>query len=165
VRILLCAILVGLCAWAGRSAAMVQVRRARLLKTVLGEMEPLRLRMLSQRLPLKDALSGCVWEEMREMGKEMEQADAVSAWKNVCRKRVSRGEAMDCLEEEELKVLDGFFAGLGESGVRQQEALFENTKTELERILQAASKTCGEKTRLYTALGALAGAALVIMVF
>ena len=164
VRIMLSVALIGMCTWAGRSAAMVQVRRIRFLDAVLKEMEMLKNRMLLQRLPLGEAFLHSNWSVFSEMGKEMGEDDALHAWGIVFGKRVC-GADIACIEEEELHALEAFFSQLGSSGVREQETLFEGTRTELEKIRQGAGKVCSEKMRLYTALGALTGAALVIMLF
>ena len=122
--------------------------------------------MLFRKLPLETALRESEIALFREIGENMEGAQPASrAWHEVKRHRSARGETMDCLQKEELAVLDAFFDQLGTSGAREQAALVERTLAELDALRQNGTKICAERVRLYTALGALTGAALAIMTF
>ena len=163
VRIVLAGILAALCALAGRTAAAALARRKRVLSSALAALEPLKIRMLHRRLPLETALCESEDALLRLVGKAMPGKTALEAWDAVRTRQMKRGGLLDSLAREDCAALRAFFAQLGESGAREQEALFARTAEELGALSAQADKSCAERTRLYTSLGALLGAALAIL--
>ena len=100
---------------------------------------------------------------LRLVGEAMPGKTALEAWDAVRIRQTKRGGLLDSLAREDCAALRAFFAQLGESGAREQEALFARTAEELGALSAQADKSCGERTRLYTSLGALLGAALAIL--
>ena len=163
VRIVLAGILAALCALAGRTAAAALARRKRVLSSALAALEPLKIRMLHRRLPLEAALCESEDALLRLVGEAMPGKTALEAWDAVRIRQTKRGGLLDSLAREDCAALRAFFAQLGESGAREQEALFARTAEELGALSAQADKSCAERTRLYTSLGALLGAALAIL--
>ena len=131
VRIVLAGILAALCALAGRTAAAALARRKRVLSSALAALEPLKIRMLHRRLPLEAALCESEDALLRLVGEAMPGKTALEAWDAVRIRQTKRGGLLDSLAREDCAALRAFFAQLGESGAREQEALFARTAEEL----------------------------------
>ena len=122
VRIVLAGILAALCALAGRTAAAALARRKRVLSSALAALEPLKIRMLHRRLPLEAALCESEDALLRLVGEAMPGKTALEAWDAVRIRQTKRGGLLDSLAREDCAALRAFFAQLGESGAREQEA-------------------------------------------
>ena len=71
---------------------------------------------------------------------------------------------LECLTGTDVSVLDALFAGLGRTGRDEQDSLFSMIITRLEEALSQAKSRFQESSRMFTALGALVGVAICIMI-
>ena len=100
-----------------------------------------------------------------DVAAQTERFSLAAAWKSVRAAAVKRGGALDSLEPADLGILDSLFSALGATGREDQRRLLEGSATALQQQAEAAQARLGEKGRLYTTLGLLAGAALVMLFF
>ena len=162
VRLALGAAVIAACAYAGRSLARVDQRRARILAETMDGMQLLRIHMLENLLPLDTALEKSQAFVFRETGRCMDGRSARDAWHDVSCKGTARGGTLDSLTAEDCEVLDRFFMHLGGSSREEQRQVFDVAIRELGALENASRSAGDQKNRLYTALGALAGAATVV---
>ena len=156
------AAIIGACAMAGRSLARVDQRRSKLLADTMDGLQILRIRMLDELMPLEDALTRSETIILSQTGRYMNGRSASDAWKDVQKKETIRGGKMDSLGKDDIAVMDRFFMRLGGSSRDEQRQLFDVAIRELGELENSARCDSMQKNRLYTALGALAGAAAVV---
>jgi len=162
VKLALGAAIIGACAMAGRSLARVDMRRSGLLAETMDGLQLLRVHMLDDLMPVDTALARSQSYVMNAVGECLDGGSAYDAWQIVSRRETARGGKLDCLTAGDCEVLDRFFLRLGNSSVDEQRLIFDSAIKEM-GALESASRTDGvQKNRLYTALGALAGAAAVV---
>ncbi|MGL4850046.1 MAG: stage III sporulation protein SpoIIIAB [Clostridium sp.] len=65
-------------------------------------------------------------------------------------------------EEDDEKVIGDFLRGLGESGIYGQEKIFEMAKINVEKNIKEADEISKKNSKMYSYLGVLIGAMLVI---
>ncbi|MGL4873726.1 MAG: stage III sporulation protein SpoIIIAB [Clostridium sp.] len=65
-------------------------------------------------------------------------------------------------EEDDEKIIGDFLKGLGESGIYGQEKIFEMTRINLEKNIKEADEISKRNSKMYSYLGVLVGAMLVI---
>lgn len=147
---------------AGRAFAGSNTRRARLLAELMDALQMLRVHMLERLMPLGTALSRSQSQILSEMGAAADSVGAAAAWNDVKSRELRRGGGLDCLSGADIKVLDGLFEALGTTGRSEQRPVIDGAIKELGLLEAEARAGSGEKSRLYTTLGALAGAAVVI---
>ena len=85
------------------------------------------------------------------------------AWYEVSCRETARGGRLNSLAAADCEALDRFFMKLGNSSLDEQRMVFDSAIKELGGLEDAARSAGEQKNRLYTALGALAGAAAVVV--
>lgn len=162
VRAALSAVIVGACAFAGRSLAKADMRRASMLAETMDSMQLLRIHMLDGLAPLNTALCRSNGYIMKSTGELMADMTVTEAWLEISAKQTVKGGRLDSLDREDIAVLDRFFYDIGRSSQEELRHIFDTTIRELGR-LEAAARTGGDrKYRMYTSLGALTGLAVVV---
>lgn len=159
----LCVVLGG--ALTGRTLAQSARRRADTLLEVGEGLRSLRIHMTGLFEPVKDALSRSSSPLLNAVGLEMaEGVSASRAWTSVEARERVRGRLIDALTDEDRRFLGQLFAGLGESGKAEQEALVNASIQAIERQLEAARAKAAEAEKLYLRLGILIGLMLALVV-
>lgn len=156
-----CAVIV-FCTMAGRAFAGGNARRAKLLAEMMDALQMLRVHMLDRLMPLGTALSRSQSHILNEMGTAVDKTGAAAAWSEIKSRELRRGGRLDCLSGRDIQVLDGLFEALGTTGRSEQKPVIDGAIKELGILEAEARSKSGEKSRLYTTLGALAGVAVVI---
>lgn len=149
-------------ALAGRALARANIRRCTLLAETMDAMQLLRIHMLDSLMPLGAALEKSTGYIFQETGRRLAGNSAAEAWRELKAEQHIRGGRLDCLAESDIWALDRFFEMLGASSREEQRQVFETVIKELGALESAARGEGDKKNRLYTALGALAGAAAVV---
>lgn len=161
-RLALSLVVIAGCALAGRSVARVDMRRARLIAETMDSLQLLRIHMLDGLMPLRAAMEktpGTVFVGMRDMPGG---GSAREAWAGLKRKEARRGGALDCMGADEREILDRLFESLGETGEEEQRRRFDSAIKELGALEDTLRGEGERRNRLYTTLGALAGAAVAV---
>lgn len=147
----------------GRSLSSACVRRVAVLRAFRDALVPLELKMLSELLPLNQALLGSRYEVFRTLAQALTgERGAREAWEHIAESLYTHGGVLDALEDADREAIDRFFSELGMSGQEEQRALFARTAGELKTLEDAASGRATDVSKLYTTLGALGGMALAI---
>lgn len=161
-KLALGAAVVGACAMAGRALAKVDTRRSGMLAEMMDGLQLLRVYMLDELMPLDMALARSQAYVLREVGGSMNGGTAYDAWQDVSRRETARGGKLDSLSADDCEVLDRFFRRLGDSSIEEQRQLFDAAIREIGSLESISRTESAQKNRLFTALGALAGAAVVV---
>lgn len=156
-----CAVVI-FCALAGKSFGGANARRVKMLAEIMDALQMLRVHMLDRLMPLEAAMCRSQSKLLNEIGDALGNAGAASAWQDVKARELRRGGLLDCLTLRDIEVLDCLFSALGSTGRREQRPVIDSAIKELGLLEAAARSESGEKGRLYTTLGALAGVAAVI---
>ena len=152
------------CAGTGRVMANAKKRRAELLGEILAAVRVLRIRMLNSMEPLSVLLRKSDSSLFCDLGNSLWVGSSLSeCWAEQKRTGTKRGGMLDSLGESELHVLDELFENLGGSGRDEQAELFGRVISQLEEMQDAARKKQTESAKMYTALGALAGVMIAIL--
>lgn len=162
-EIMLAVIPVG-CAGAGKILSNTKKRRAEVISEILAAVRVLRLRMLNSMEPLSILLrkSDCLL--FRELGNSLWVGSSLAeCWALQKKHSAQKGGLLDSLTQEDMRVLDTLFENLGKSGRDEQGELFAGIINRLEEAQQSARKKQTEAARMYTALGALAGVMIAIL--
>lgn len=149
-------------ALSGRALARANIRRCALLAETMDAVQLLRIHMLDSLMPLGAALEKSAGYIFQETGRLLADKSAAEAWRELKAAQHIRGGRLDCLAESDISTLDSFFEILGSSSREEQRHVFETVIKELGALESAARGEGEKKNRLYTALGALAGAAAVV---
>lgn len=161
--ILLAFILIA-CTAAGRMLSNARKRRMKVLGDILAAMRILRLRMLNSMEPVGILLRKSELGLFRDIGNCLwEGTGLLESWEQQKNRQTKRGKLLDCLTNEDLTVLDLFFKQLGGSGKDEQNNLYSVTIAELEDAQSQAKSVFADRAKLYTALGALTGLAICIL--
>ena len=153
------------CAGVGRALSNARRRRMELLGEVLAAMRVLRLRMLNSMEPLGILLRKSDSRLFRDLGNALrEDCGLRECWEELRSAATKRGCALDCLTVDDLRLLDGFFQRLGGSGREEQMELFSDCIAQLEEAQMQARKCFSDASKTYTALGALVGIAVCILI-
>lgn len=128
-------------------------------------MRVLRLRMLNSVEPIGILLRKSDARLFRDLGNGLWEGGGLEeCWQRMRAALTRRGGMLSMLSDEELRVLDGFFQNLGKSGRQEQNQLFSAAIAELEeRQVQARQHYLGS-SKLCTALGALIGIGICILI-
>lgn len=161
-RIALSGVLIACSALGGRALAKINIRRCALLAETMDSMQLLRIHMLDNLLPLETALEKSTGSILRETGARMSAGSAAEAWDKLRREQMKRGGQLDCLTAGDADALDRFFGRLGTTAREEQRQIFDSAIKELGALESAAREEGNRKNRLYTTLGALAGAAAAV---
>lgn len=153
------------CVAAGRVLSNARKKRCETITEILAAMRVLRLRMLNSMEPIGILLRKSDCRLFCELGNSLwEGAGLTEAWKNMRNGEGSRSCRLDSLTEDDLKILDTFFSGLGGSGREEQCELFSSVISDLEEQHGMARDKYRYASKLYTALGALLGIGICIMI-
>lgn len=153
------------CAGVGRALSNGRRRRAELLDELLAAMRVLRLRMLNSMEPLGILLRKSDARLFQQLGNSLWEGGGLGAcWQETRRAQARRGGALDCLSQEDLTLLDGFFQNLGASGREEQCALFSAVIERMEEAQARARRHYAETSRVYTALGTLVGIGVCVLI-
>lgn len=162
--LLLCMILFA-CAGAGRALSSGRRRRTELLNELLAALRVLRLRMLNSLEPVGILLRKSDAALLRDLGNRLWEGESLEeSWIALREKEIRRGGQLDSLSEGDQKLLDDFFRRLGGSGREELNDLFSATIAALEEAHAGARKLFAEASRTYTALGALIGVGICIII-
>jgi len=162
--LLLCTVLIS-CACIGRAMSNGRKRRANILGELLAGMRVLRLRMLNSLEPLGILLRKSDARLFHKLGNSLwEGSSLMECWEKLRDGETKRGKSMDCLTEEDILILNDFFLKLGGSGRDEQNELFSQIIPRLEEAHSDARRRFADASKTYTALGALAGVGLCIII-
>lgn len=153
------------CTGVGRSLSNARKRRFELLGELLAAMRVLRLRMLNSMEPLGILLRKSDSWLFRDLGNHLWEGGGLSeSWQSRRAVAARRGGGLDCLTEEDLLLLDGFFQNLGKSGRDEQCELFAGVIARMEEAQLQARKKYSDASRVYTALGSLVGIGICVLI-
>ena len=162
VRFALAAVILFCCGMFGKSLVITNRRRAKLLSEWMDGLQMLQVHMLDYLLPIRTALERSQFSVLRAL-EEQTRVDCVSAgWNRFREAETTRGGKLDCLSETDLTVLNRLFESLGVTAKEEQRQAFAAAIRELGRLESEARGEYQKKGRLYTMIGALAGAAVLI---
>lgn len=162
--VLLSVILIA-CAGVGRALSNGRRRRAELIGELLAAMRVLRLRMLNSMEPLGILLRKSDSRIFQDLGNALWEGGGLhECWQEMRRSQARRGGALDCLTEEDLVLLDGFFRNLGVSGREEQCELFASVIAGMEEAQARARRHYADASRVYTALGTLVGIGICVLI-
>ncbi len=162
-EVLLAAIPIG-CAGAGKILSNGKKRRAEVIGEILAALRVLRLRMLNSMEPLSVLLRKSDSLLLRELGNSLWVGSSLSeCWALQKKLSVKKGGLLDSLTAEDIEILDILFDKLGKSGRDEQGELFSTVIERLEQAQIGARRKQTEAARIYTALGALAGVTIAIL--
>ena len=149
----------------GRMLSNARRRRFELLGELLAAMRVLRLRMLNSMEPLGILLRKSDSRLFRDLGNALrEDCGLWECWEELRGAVTKRGCMLDSLTEDDLHLLDSFFQRLGGSGREEQMELFSDCIAQLEEAQTQARRSFSDASKTYTALGALVGIALCILI-
>lgn len=149
----------------GKAAADSLRRRANTLDALGEGLRVLRIHMTGLFEPVQLALQRSDCPILALVAKDMQNGrGAAQAWAQAKPEATRRGGPADALTQQDLGALDVLFAGLGQSGREEQEALLDSAIESVARLRQAARKRAGEADRLYVSLGLLIGLMLALIV-
>lgn len=155
-------LIVTACTAAGRMLSNVRRRRSELLGELLGAVRVLRIRVLNSAEPVSALMRRSDLPMLRNLAEVMGTGIPVEeAWERL--KLKASGE-MDSLDASDRLILDDFFSHLGKSGRDEQDELFSATIARLEDAQSQAKSRLADASRTFTALGALIGVAICILI-
>lgn len=159
--ILLCGIFIA-CTLCGSMLTASRRQRVKTMGDLLSAVRVLRLRMLNSTESVYALLNRSDFEAFRKIGGAGMDPEA-----NYLRLRdalTARGGALCSLGTDELKVLDNLFAHLGKSDRPQQNLLMNDVISQLEDMQLQARAQLRDNARMSTALGALVGIGVCVIV-
>lgn len=149
----------------GKMLSNARRRRTELLGEILAAMRVLRLRMLNSMEPLGILLRKSDSRLFRDIGNGLgENFGLKECWDELRAAATKRGCMLDSLTDDDLHLLDNFFRHLGGSGREEQMELFSSCIAQLEEAQSQAQSSFREASKTYTALGALVGIAICILI-
>ena len=155
-------LIIGACAASGSAFSYGRKRRHDALVGYLDAMRVLRIRILNSSEPLEILLGrselGAFQSLALEIAGGKSTDEAWQTWKTRNRKE------MECLTETDVGILDEFFSHIGRTGKDEQDALFSMTLERMETASAQAKVRHAESAKTFTALGALAGIAVCILI-
>ena len=127
-------------------------------------MRVLRLRMLNSMEPLAILLRKSDAALFQLLGNKLfEGATLEDAWQEL-RNKARRSTLLADLNDDDMHILDAFFSELGKSGKEEQSELFAKILAEMEEVHRIAKNNYLSSSKLYTALGTLAGLAVCVLI-
>lgn len=161
---LLCLILFA-CTGAGRALSAGRKRRAEALNELLAALRVLRLRMLNSLEPAGVLLRKSEAGLLRDLGNRLWEGETLAeSWLALRSEEQQRGRRLDSLTDGDLNLLDDFFRELGGSGREELSTRFSIAIAGLEEAYDGARKRFADVSKTYTALGALVGVGVCIMI-
>lgn len=140
-------------------------KRYELISEILAGMRVLRLRMLNSLEPLGILLRKSDCSLFCELGNSLWEGGGLNdCWQELRNARKGNSGPEGVLHEDDLQLLDTFFAGLGGSGREEQTELFASIIGQMEETQAQARKSYIDASKIYTALGTLIGIAVCIMI-
>ena len=150
------------CAATGRMFSNARRHRSELLGQLLGAVRVLRIRVLNSADPVSILMEKSELPLFRNIAEAMRDYGTLEeAWAEM--KRNATRE-MEALTDSDRALLDEFLHGLGKSGRKEQDELFSMTIARLEEAQTQAKNRFSDASRTFTALGALIGAAICILI-
>ncbi len=159
--ILLCGIFIA-CTACGRMLTGSRKNRVNMMGEILGAIRVLRLRMLNSNENVCTLLCRSDLGAFRRIGAA--GSDPGENWLRQRAELISRGGALDSLNTDDVKALDGLFVHLGKSDRRQQDLLLSDIIAQLEDTQLHARQQLRDSARMSTALGALIGIGICVIV-
>lgn len=150
---------------AGKILANAKKRRSELIGEILAAVRVLRLRMLNSMEPLSILLrkSDCLL--FRDLGNSLWVGSSLQeCWSLQKKQCMKKGGMLDSLTDSDSAILDALFERLGQNGRDEQNELFASVISQLEEAQLSAGRKQIEAMRLYTALGALSGIMIAILI-
>lgn len=149
---------------AGRAISNSRRKRLNVLSDLLAAMRVLRLRMLNSMEPIGILLRRSESQLLCDIGKDLHSgATLEESWLHF-RANARRHVELSSLNEEDLRILDVFFHGLGKTGRDEQNELFSSVIGSMEEAQMHAKGKYADAAKLYTALGALIGIAVCVLI-
>lgn len=159
---LLLVLITAACAGMGRVFSNARRRRSELLGELLGAVRVLRIRVLNSAEPVSVLMEKSELPLFRNLAEGMQRCGSLEeAWAEMKRKATRE---MEPLMESDRALLDEFLNRLGKSGRKEQDELFSLTIARLEEAQTQAKNRFADASRTFTALGALVGAAICILI-
>ena len=152
------------CTAVGRTMSVQRRRRYGLLGEILAAMRVLRLRMLNSMEPLGILLRRSDSPLFRDLGNSLWEGGGLAECWAQKRRQQAGNTPLHCLTEGDLHILDGFFQNLGKTGREEQNQLFSGVINEMEEQQLRARSRYLDASKLYTALGALIGIGLCVLI-
>ena len=153
------------CEGAGRVLSNGKKRRAEVLHELLAGMRVLRLRMLNSMEPVGILLRKSDAALFRELGNSLWEGESLAeCWEKKRAEETKRGRMLDSLTEEDMEILNGFFRNLGISGREEQGEMFTSVIARMEEAQSGAKRLFADASKTYTALGALLGVGICIVI-
>lgn len=146
----------------GRNLVSVHQRRARTLSELMDGLQVLQIHMLDHLTPVRTALERSQSGILRALGEQIGSDSAETGWSRFCDTETTRGGRLDSLTETDLEALNRLFRTLGTTAREEQRQAFSAAVRELGRMESEARGDYQKKGRLYTIIGALAGAAVLV---
>lgn len=140
----------------------VRRRRSELLSEVLGAVRVLRIRVLNSSEPISVLMRKSELPMFQNLAAETNAGVSPGeAWTRL--KEKAQGE-LEALTESDRQILDDFFAHLGASGRNEQDELFSRVAAQLEAAQTQARNRFTDASKTFTALGALIGVGICILI-
>ena len=158
--ILLCGIFIA-CTACGRMLTASRKQRVKTMGDLLSAVRVLRLRMLNSTANVSALLSKSDFEPFRKIGGA--GGDPEASYLRMRDAFAARGGALECLSADDLKALDNLFAHLGKSDRKQQNLLLTDVIAHLEEVQLHARQQLRDSERMSTALGALVGIGVCVI--
>lgn len=163
-KAILLTVILAACACGGRSLCCGMKRRSNMLSDLLAGLRVLRLRMLNSMEPIGVLLRKSDAALLRRLGDCLRDGHGLQAcWQQLRLSESRRGGMLDCLTTDDVAILDDLLRNLGQSGREEQSELFAATIARMEDACSVARQRFLDASKTYTALGALMGVALCIL--
>ena len=159
--VLLCGIFIA-CTMCGSMMTASRKQRVKAMGDFLSAVRVLRLRMLNSTENVCALLSRSDFEAFRKIGGA--GTDPEASYLRLREELTARGGALENLNMDDLKVADNLFAHLGKSDRQQQNLLLSEVISQLEDMQLQARQQLRESARMSTALGALVGIGVCVIV-
>lgn len=163
-KAILLTVVLAACACGGRSLCCGMKRRSTMLADLLAGLRVLRLRMLNSMEPIGVLLRKSDAALFKRLGDSLREGTSLQVcWQELRLAEMRRGGMLDSLAADDVELLDDLFRHLGQSGREEQSELFTAVIARMEEACSAAQKRFLDASKTYTALGALMGVALCIL--
>ncbi len=163
-KAVLLSVVLAACACGGRSLCCGKKRRAAMLADLLAGLRVLRLRMLNSVEPIGVLLRRSDAALLKQLGDSLREGASLKAcWQELRLAQSRRGGMLDSLASDDIAIFDDLLRHLGQSGREEQSELLSTVIARMEEASAAAQKRFQDASKTYTALGALAGVALCIL--
>lgn len=153
------------CAGIGRTMSGVRRKRCEFIGETLAALRVLRLRMLNSMEPLGVLLRKAQLQLFCDLGNSLRSGCTLQeCWTEIRAQQYRQRGELSMLSAEDIKILDDFFRELGKSGRDEQAELFALTIARFEEAQTEARSRYGDASKMFTALGTLAGIGICVMI-